>query len=94
MKFLPTERVFAKTGENLLNFLLKTELSKKLFSFFKLNQFLENEKVFLRRNTNKSVNYDFKPVFANTVCLLHNVNQIYLKRLDCSLNRIGIVVKS
>ncbi len=69
MIFLLTDWVFAKTGENLLNFLLKTELSKKLFSFFKLTQFLENEKVFLRRNTNKSVNYDFKPVFANT--LLH-----------------------
>ena len=41
-----TDWVFAKTGENLLNFLLKTELSKKLFSFFKLNQFLENEKSF------------------------------------------------
>ena len=36
----------------------------------------------------------FTPSFANTMCLLHNVNQIYLKRLDCSLNRIGIVVKS
>ena len=31
-----TERVFAKTGENLLNFLMKTDVSKKLFSFFKL----------------------------------------------------------
>ena len=31
---------------------------------------------------------------AHHVCLLHNVNQICLKRLDCSLNRICIVVKS
>ena len=37
---------------------------------------------------------DIHPAFAKPMCLLHNVNQIYLKRLDCSLNRIGIVVKS
>ena len=39
-------------------------------------------------------NNNFNATIGNTVCLLHNVNQIYLKRLDCSLNRIGIVVKS
>ena len=34
------------------------------------------------------------PHFGNTLCLLHNVNQIYLKRVDCILNRIYIVINS
>ena len=65
--FPPTDWVFAKAGENLLNFLLKTELSKKLFSFFKLTKFLENEKVFLRQKKWNSCIKNFMPVFANTM---------------------------
>src|SRR5690606_30104686 len=43
---------------------------------------------------NKAVkNLDTK-AFVKMLCLLHNFNQIYLKRVDCSLNRIYIVINS